>query len=133
MSLLDELGAHLAANGIGTVGTDIFLSFTPDGPDVVVALYEDTGSTTETFGGSGAPVFEEHSLQVRVRAGQRDQPTARTKAKDVADVLMGITNETVQGHRYLRASKDNGPFLLMSDGEDRPTMAMNFTVLREYG
>ena len=79
MSVLEDAADHLEDNGLGTVGTDIFLSVLPQSPDVCTALFEYAGSAPkETMG----TMLARPRLQVVCRAGRDDYPTARDAALD---------------------------------------------------
>lgn len=128
--VLADLGAYLQTEGVGTLGTDLFLSWMPDSPDVVVALFETPGIGPSYVQGQDDPAYEFFSVQVRVRGNpENDYPSARTVAVSVDQALRKIANENVNGSYYLRVSKSNGPFTLQRDHSDRVVLAMNFDVV----
>lgn len=45
--LIDEIAQYLAANGIGTLGTNIFEGDMPTTPDACICIYETTGLAAE--------------------------------------------------------------------------------------
>ena len=105
MSVLDEVAAHLASNGVGTVGTDLFKGIMPEGPVNVVTVYEYPGSgLIEGFGFDGG---EQPNIQVMVR--NQDYEQARIKAKSAWDVLRAVSNEDLSGVRYFRISVGSSP------------------------
>ena len=77
--MLTEIGAYLATQNIGTVGTDIFLGLMPDQPDNCIALFEYAGSPPDLHWEGEYP-----RLQVRVR--DKSYAAARAKIGGVAAV-----------------------------------------------
>lgn len=133
MSMLDDLIVRLDANTSLVDGTDLFANFLPPEPDEVVGLYRTAlgGQPTETYGGDGRPVITRTPLQIRARAGERDEPAAQTLLDEAWQELVKIANEDVNGTRYLRVSMDGDTFQLMTDGDDRVILAANLTVSRQ--
>ena len=70
MALLDALGAKLVTDGVGTLATDIFLSYLPDSPDVAVAVYEDRGNGADQVFGASVVSIERPSIRVVARASR---------------------------------------------------------------
>lgn len=131
--LLDEVSAYLAANGIGTVGTDIFLGFMPDKPDACVTLYETGGLEPYRAmrSAAGQPVAERPGLQVVCRNTTYEYVTARAKAKSVNALLDGLGDVTMTGTRYLWMAARQSPFLMGRDENTRVMIAQNFDVVKE--
>lgn len=133
MSLLDEVGTYLAANSIGTLGTNMFLGFLPDTPDACVALYETGGQepVRAMRSAAGQPVASRPRLQVVCRADQYNYQTARAKSKAVAALLDGLGDTTLSGTRYLWVGAVQEPFLMGRDDSGRVQIAQNFDVVKE--
>ena len=130
MALLDELGTYLQAQGIGTLGTDLFRSRLPDAPNAAVGLVE-TGGQAPTFVMDANGVNVDHpSLQVLCRADA--YPDARSKANDVITALVAISNDDLSGVRYLRCVPNQAPFSLGPDEDHRHLVACNFQVMKTF-
>ena len=86
--MLTEIGAYLATQNVGTVGTDIFLGLMPDQPDNCVALFEYAGSPPDLHWNGEYP-----GLQVRVR--NTSYAAARTKIGEIMTALHGLYEQTL--------------------------------------
>lgn len=94
-----EVGDYLQAQGLGTVGTDLFYGSLPDTPVACVAIKELPGQPPQAeFGG---PAWERPRLEIIVRG--TSYFTGRQQAEAVYRALLGITNETLSGTFYLSA------------------------------
>jgi hypothetical protein len=127
MSWVEALAGHLATNGRGTSGTDLFVSMMPDKPDVCRALIEGEGTGPVEVMSPGIAV-ETPTLQVLVRAGRDDYPAARDEALAIRAVLLAITDQTIAGVRFLRVRPSGYINPLGKDDDDRPIVSANFTV-----
>ncbi len=132
MALLDDLGAWLAAQGVGTVGTDLYLGGWQDDPDAQVAVFEYGGpGPVDSFSDaatSPAPAVARPRVQVVARAAREDYQAARTKVAAARTALLKIANATVNGVYYERVEAIDEPFLLGRDEKQRPLLAANFQV-----
>lgn len=126
--ILDAVGTVLQTAGIGTLGTTIFLSRSPDTPDACVVVHESgAGYPIYTHGSSGSALLVTN-VQVIARAGREDYQAARTKITAVITAMEAIANTTASGVTLLRAEQLNRPQPLGYDDNDRPRISMNFTV-----
>jgi hypothetical protein len=83
----------LDAEGIGTLGTDLFDSHEPEKPDACITCYDSGGLPPDPKWGYDRP-----RVHVRVRSAPGDKAGGYTIAKGVKDILLGITpGETVRG------------------------------------
>lgn len=133
-SVLDEMTTYLAAQGVGTVGTDLFAGLLPDTPDACVALLETGGmpaAHTVGGGGAGSAVFERPSIQVICRGAKHDYAAARAKAGTAFTKLDGLANTTLSGTRYLSIFAAQPPFLIGRDENERPLVGFNVEVAKE--
>lgn len=104
MPFLDEIAARLVAQGVGTLGTDIFgtsraLIPAGDGPYLSLSETGGTGSAkTQNNTGTARP-----SAQILSRA--KDATAARARAALAYEALGGVNglyNVTLSGTKYLR-------------------------------
>ena len=124
--LLAELGAYLATEGVGTVGTDIFYGTLPATPEACVALFEYGGIAPEHNLGTTALRYEMPRVQVLTRHGT--YLTGIKKAQDVTNAFAAIANSTISEVYYLHVEPLQSPFLLDRDQNDRWIFACNYQV-----
>lgn len=131
MAMVEEIGTFLAAAGVGTLGTDLFIDNMPDSPDTCVAVIESiVGLPPTRTLGSGLPVTEMPRFQVYARAASKT--TAHAKAKAAWDALEVVADQTLSGTRYERIEALQSPFLLKRDDADRWVFLANFQAHRVY-
>ena len=126
-TILEAVGDYLAAQGEGTLGTNLFLAMMPESPDACVCVYESQGYAPMMTMGPAAFAVEQPGLQVITRAARGNYPAARDKAKAVRLLMAGITETTISGIHIMRISAD-GSFLPMGEDQNgRPMISMNFS------
>lgn len=132
MSLLDDLGAYLAAQvGTLTLGTNLYLARLPDTPDTCVAVYEYVGGApVATMNGAAKPLVEQPRVQIVTRASSYS--TARSLADDIWTALEQVVNDTTlaSGDRYHRIAGLQSPFALERDSHDRIILAQNYEITK---
>ena len=112
-------------NATLTIGTNLFLAKMPDSPDLCVCLYEYQGlAPLETFGATAFEV-DRPSIQIVVRAGRDDYPTARDLADTLRTLVSGMRNVTAAGVTVMRVSSSGGLYPLGADQLDRPRVVFN--------
>ena len=128
MGMLEDLSTYLAAQGIGTEGTDLFIGAMPDSPDACVAIYQYSGLTPIKAMGiaAGGYVFERPRVNVRVRS--TTFVAGQAKAQDVFDKLGGYSNDGVPGIVFVDALQS--PFQLGPDENNRQLFGCNFEVVK---
>lgn len=135
--LLDEVAKYLADNGVGTVGADIFKSYSPDAPNAMLCVYEYGGSIPQdTFGNSTCSyaVWENPSIQIVCRS--TDYQIARNKCEDAFRLLHGVSNvvlkpsSSASGTFYLRINALQSPFRMGVDENARNLVVCNFRVMK---
>ena len=122
--MLTEIGAYLATQNVGTVGTDIFLGLMPDQPDNCIALFEYAGSPPDLHWPGEYP-----GLQVRVR--NKSYAAARTKIGEAMTALHGLHEQTLSGTRYLLIKARGSPEVLKRDNNNRVELFVNFEIIKE--
>lgn len=121
---LDNLAAHLAANSLGTVGTDIFKLRLP------AALDPATVATvlTPTQGLPGKYRYNEPRVQVLVRS--TDDSAAWSRAFAVYNLLNNPTRFTVGASTartgFLMSQPLQPPFFIGTDAAGASLIAVNF-------
>lgn len=127
MTWMQSLKDHLAANGLGTYGVDLFIGTMADDDanrDIpVLALARYKGTTIEV-GGNGK--VDIPMLQLAVRAKDYDQAEERLEA--ARDLLRQITNQTVQGTYFLRVQPDGTLKDIQRDDRGRQRFTADFEV-----
>ena len=122
--MLSEIGAYLATQNVGTVGTDIFLGLLPDQPDNCTALFEYAGSPPDLHWNGEYP-----GLQVRVRS--TSYSGGRAKIGEIVDLLHGLHEQELSGTRYLLIKARGSPEVLKRDGSNRIEFLVNFEIIKE--
>jgi len=122
--VLKEIGTYLQSQGIGTLGTDLFLGLMPDQPDNCIALFEYAGAPLALHWNGEYP-----GLQVRVRG--TSYAAARTKIGEVAKKLHGLHEQTLSGTRYLLIKARGSPEVLKRDANNRVELFVNFEIIKE--
>ena len=146
--MLKEIGTYLQAQGIGTLGTNIFLGLMPDEPDNCIALFEYAGSPPDLHWNGEYP-----GLQVRVRG--TSYAAARSKIGDIVKKLHGLYEQILSdegepegigdegegngeeeptpviGTRYLLIKAKGSPEILKRDANNRVELFVNFEIIKE--
>lgn len=129
-TILEAVGNKLATDGLGTLGTNIFLSLMPDTPDLCTAVYEYSGLTPiDTFGASVNIQLDRPSIQVMTRAGRNDYVAARDRAVNVRNALAKVSNSNLSGIQILRIAPLSAINAIGLDEKDRPLVTVSFTVV----
>lgn len=122
--MLNEIGTYLQSQGIGTLGTDLFLSLMPDQPDNCTALFEYAGSPPDLHWPGEYP-----GLQVRVR--NASYAAGRAKIGEVFKKLHGLHEQNLSGTRYLLIKARGSPEVLKRDESNRTEWFVNFEIIKE--
>ena len=131
MSVLNELAAKLAALGVGTVGTDIFLGAMPEDVAACCALYEYGGSAPEFALGAAGVSFENPSVQVVFRGTPHDYAGPRAKAETAYRGLAAVEATALSGTFFHWIHPMQSPFLLRRDESERVLIATNYACQKE--
>lgn len=123
---IDALGAHVAANSLGTLGVDLFTEPMPeddsDGP--TTALMMEPG---QTFIVGGNRIVDRPTLLLGVRA--TDWTTAFTRITAVRDLLRSVANQTVQGVTFLGVTPTDAVTSVGRDERKRIQFTARFEVV----
>ena len=122
--MLKEIGTYLQSQGIGTLGTDLFLGLMSDQPDNCIALFEYAGSPPDLHWNGEYP-----GLQVRVR--NKSYRAGREKIQQIYELLHGLHNQIFSGTRYLLIKARGSPEVLKRDANNRIELFVNFEIIKE--
>jgi hypothetical protein len=129
MPVLEELGALLAANGIGALGTTIFFNATPASPSDVVVLTEYGGAEGDLLVGQEDIDLEHPRVQVLSRAASA--ATGRAKAEAAYRVLRKVRNQVIGGTKYVAVTALQPPAFLQFDANNRAQFFFNVEAQKE--
>lgn len=120
MTTLEELGAFLEAEGVGVLGTSLFLAQLPaahpsgPAPATCMALVQTPGRAPEHhLTGTGAIAIEFPRFQFLSRAASR--VTAQANAELAYRVLAPVANRVLSGTFYSNISISQSPGMLYMD------------------
>ncbi|HHV98601.1 MAG TPA: hypothetical protein GXX36_03350 [Clostridiaceae bacterium] len=122
--MLNEIGAYLQSQGIGTLATDLFLGQMPEEPDNCIALFEYAGNPPDLHWNGEYP-----GLQVRVR--NKSYAAGRAKIQQIYGLLHGLHGQVLSGTRYLLIKARGNPEVLQRDENNRIEFFVNFEVIKE--
>lgn len=114
-----DLAQYLAANGLGTIGQDLFVSFQPPTPDECVSVYDTGGYAPDVEVPLRDPTF-----QVLCRAP--DYPVAMAKAQAVFDLLHAKSNYQLGSSWVYLSRAEQEPTPLGPDENGRHEVSVNF-------
>ncbi len=133
MPFLDEVAAYLAAQGVGTVGSNIFLgskASIPEGSGPYLTLVETGGMAPTRVQNKTSGNTQRPTAQVAVRASTYN--VARMMLKAAYTALDGVFNTTLSGTFYLRIVPRQEPTDLgVLDGKGRPVIVFNIEAEKE--
>ena len=78
-----------------------------------------------------AATLERPSVQVLVRAGRNDYPTARNLINNIRNTLTDITDETISGVTFLRINQNSSINAVGTDDNDRVIFTLSLTAVVE--
>lgn len=121
-----DIATFLAAQSVGTVGTDIFIGREPSKPAAVVTVYDVGGIAPN-------PKFlrDEPQVQCRVRGEVNDYQNAWAKAQEIKDVLLGAQPQTLNGTDYVLFVQIGEIISLGYDDNNRVMIVSNWQLVRE--
>lgn len=124
--ILEALGDHIQTNGLGTLGTNLYLGKMPASPDYCITLFEYEGMQPLENMGSAPYSIDMPRIQVMVRGARDDYPTARDGLQAIRELLAGITDVTISSTKILRVASVGSLIPLGLDDKDRPRLTANF-------
>lgn len=113
----------VAASG---VGWRVFVGRMVDDPDTIVTMMDTPGKNPNPKW-----LLNEPTIQALVRGGKDDYSGGWSKAKEVQDVLLGITPQVVNGDRWDGVLGMGDVTFLKYDEKNRPIFSVNFRMYVE--
>jgi hypothetical protein len=130
MGVLEEISAYLVSQGLGTLGTDLFLSTMGDTPDVVTVLVARPGMTGYRTHDIAGEALERPAVDVLVRGSSAGFAAAMTKAHVLWAALAQVTNMTLSGVRYQSIEPLTPPVDHGRDPHDRPVIGFRMLITK---
>ena len=125
----EDIANHLAAAGVGTVGTDLFWGVLPDKPTSCGAVIPTPGSPVERQFGSSGVWLQRARAQFSWRAETTDKVAeAFTKSQTALDALAGIEAQTIGSTKVYTIQGLQSPGLLYQDEAGLAVYGFNFVV-----
>jgi hypothetical protein len=135
MGVLDDLGSYLEDEGVGTLGSTLFLGGIPADPapslspaDAVTSLELAPGPAS-VFSHDGR-TYIRPVVQVRCRGTPYGVEAATTQAMAIYRLLDGLTNITVGEGTYLSILAMESPWRMATDDYSRPIMVFRVVCAR---
>ncbi len=131
MSLLDDLAARLVAQGVGTLGTNIFIAskaVIPTGAGPYLSLGGTGGVAPTRIQNKTTPNTRRPTVQVLVRASTTQ--AAMTMAEAAYAALDGVFNTTLSGVFYLNIKARQDITDMGLDASGRIQLVFNLNVER---
>jgi hypothetical protein len=129
MTMGVEVAAYLAAEGHGTVGTDIFENDMPDVPVELYVVFEYAGSLPLRTQEIPGIAYERPRGQVQCRAATR--AAGRANIEKAFKSLDHVGNQTLTGTRYVSIDPLQSPFLLSTNAQDESIFVFNFECVKD--
>jgi len=129
--ILPEIGAKLAALGLGVVGTTIFLGSMPETPTACCAVIEYGGAPPEMGFGLAGVKYETPAIQVMFRGAEGSYAATRALAEAAYRGLCEVETTTLSGTFYHHIHPQQSPFSLKRDDSKRVYIACNFLAEKE--
>lgn len=118
--MIADIAQHLQTNGLGTVGTDIFISYLPDTEDEAIAVL-DTGGVEPDI---DLTQLKSPTMQIMIRSNT--YTAGKSKLDSIRSILHGVI-ETQVGNTYilyLHALSEGGHIGRNEAGQDE--FSINF-------
>lgn len=124
MTLIEQVATYLQTNGVGTLASNLFISYLPDSIDTCVAVLDTGGMTPDIYLPTKEPTF-----QVLIRATTYD--AGKTKLETIRSLLHNrYNNYLVNGETYvysIQALSEGGHIGQNERGQDE--FSINFKAL----
>lgn len=91
MSMISDIATYLAAQGLGTVGTDIFYSYLPDAGDDLLTVLDTGGQQPDIYLPTKEPTFQILIRASTYTAGKTKLDSVRTALHNKYQTTIGST------------------------------------------
>lgn len=119
-----DIAIYLENNGIGSADGVVYVSYMPDDVGACVALYDYAGEPIGV-----ADNIQYPAIQVNVRS--TNYQTAYQKITEIQTLLHGLSNEIINGSKYLYIFAKQSPFQAGGyDDNRRITLKQNYQIAR---
>lgn len=108
-----------------TLGTNLFVSYEPDSPDLCVTLFDSGG-----FPPDASVNYERPTVMARIRGAKGGYAAAYARAEYIKTVLDRNGHETVNGTVYTGIWAMGDINSLGYDENERPVFSLNFRIHR---
>ena len=123
----EAVATYLQTGGYGTLGSNLFIDFSPPTPANQVVVTEYSGAAPDRTLGQKLPTIQRHKVQVLVR--DSSPGTALSTAVAINDYLEGIAGVTSAGEYIIfMLSLGSGMMYLGKDANNLTSYSMNFEV-----
>ena len=125
----NDVATMLVSDGVGTLGTNLFVGREPDENDQETITVYDTGADqpAEPKWARDYP-----TVQVRVRGVPRDYNNAWSTADSIKRKLHSRPPETINGITYAGIWALGDLIFLTYDASERPIVVANYRIIREH-
>jgi hypothetical protein len=127
--IVEDIGAYLQANGIGTLSVDLFLHVAPDKPDDLMSVTEYSSDPPQYIHDKAKVEIELPRIQIAARSMRPE--VGRLKAERAYQLLMAIHNGIIGTTRYLWCQPVDSPAMVGRDENGRFITTVNFRVSKE--
>jgi hypothetical protein len=121
----EDIADLLVTAGLGTLGTTLVMGRLPEQPDVCAAIADTAGRPAAWVHNGG----ERRYPHVQVIVRDRDPQAARTRARDIRDLLVAIRGgaiASVNGRTYKAIYAMSEPFAMTGDSSGRSLVGCNY-------
>lgn len=129
MAADQDMCEYLEDEGVGTIGTDLFVSELPAGKTDGMVVTQYPGAPPELVCGTQGIRLDMPRFQFRCRYAS--EATAITKAEAAATALAKVENQSIEGTRYRSVIVLQTPGLLYRDENNAPNWGFNFEAERD--
>ena len=127
--LLDDIGAILAANSVGTLGSTLVLGRAPEEPGDLVAVIPYGGMPLERTS-SGT---DRRAPRIQVMCRFMDPATSYLKTEQVRQIFRAVQQFTSGPYVYEAILPTSEPIPLTRDTHGRTPVVLNYEVRWHYG
>lgn len=132
MAFLNEIATKLAALGVGTVGSTLYIGILPETPDACTSIFEYGGLGPDFKIGTTGIDFETPAVQVICRGVAWDYATPRANISTAYTGLAAVEAATLTSSSggtsafYHWIHPQQSPFIMERDANNRVLFACNF-------